>query len=133
MSFRILSAVVGLALVVKSIAALMNPDRFYASRQRQYASSAMPRALLAGPAAVALMAAGAWYATIYHYVPWSWIVTGFVTGLLVMSLDHLCRWDAHRKAMLRVVTSRTVRLIDWCLLALGLGFLALAALVYGSA
>jgi len=130
MWFRILSILIGTALVGKSVIALVAPKRFYGARQRQYSSPAMPRKLLAGPMIVAAMTAASFYATIYHYVAWGWIVTTFLTGLLIMAIDHLFRWARHREAMLRVVGSPKVRRVDWCLLALGAGFLNLGVFVY---
>ena len=61
---------------------------------------------------------------------WSWLVTAFLTALLLMAIDHVWRWEAHRKAMLRIVASQRVQSIEWCLLALGAAFLGLAAFVY---
>ena len=130
MWFRILSLLIATALIGKAAIALAARQRFYAARSRQYDSVSLPLQLLIAPAIVGALTLIAWYATIYHYRPASWIVTGFLTVLSCMAFDHVFRWNEHRQAMLKLVTSPQVWLIDCALLAVGAGFLALALLVY---
>ena len=130
MSFRILSLVIGAALLAKATAALAMSDQFYAVRRRQYASESLPPKLLVAPAVVAILAVAAWYATIFHYRPWGWIVTGFLTALTIMATDHVFRWQSHRRAMLKAVTNPNVWKLDCFLLILGAVFVALGLLVY---
>mgnify|MGYP001205396757 CR=1 FL=1 len=130
MWFRVLSLVIAAALLVKATIALAARQWFYAKRQRQYATESLPAKLLLAPAVVVALTLVAWYATIYHYRPWSWIVTGFLTALSCMGLDHVFRWSNHRQAMLAVVTNPKVWQIDCLLLVAGSGFVALALLVY---
>ena len=128
--FRVLSFVIATALVVKAVVALAMPERFYATRRRQYASDSKPRELWLPPAIVLLVTSVAWYATIFHYRPWGWIVTGALTLLCCASLDNLLRWQTHRARMTKIVSSPRVLLVDYALLVLGAGFAALGWLVY---
>lgn len=130
MWFRVLGLLIGGALLAKGIVALAAPARFYGARRRQYASEFLPPKLLIAPAVVAALAVAAWYATVFHYRPWGWIVTGFLTALACMGVDHVLRWEGHRRAMLRTVSSPHVWLFDCLLLAAGAGFVTLAMLVY---
>jgi hypothetical protein len=130
MWFAVLSLIIGVALMIKAGIALAAPQRFYAVRQRQFASDVLSRKLLIAPAMVIALALGAWYATIFHYRPWGWVVTGFLTALSCMSGDHVFRWSKHRQAMMKAVTSPKVWWFDWFLLAFGAGFVALARFVY---
>src|SRR5436190_18747699 len=77
MWFQALSFVIAAALLIKATVALAIPRRFYASRQRQYASTSMPRALMVPPAIIMGITSIAWYATLVHYRPWGWVVTAF--------------------------------------------------------
>ncbi len=130
MWFRVLSLVIGTVLLVKATVALIVPGRFYAARQRQYASESSPPQLLVAPTVVVALTLVAWYATLFHYQPWGWVVTAFLTALACMSVDHVFRWEGHRKAMLKAVTNPKVSRLDWLLLAVGSGFVALDLLVY---
>ncbi len=80
MWFRTLSFVIAAALLGKAAIALAIPRRFYAVRERQYASESLPPKLLVAPVVVVALTLVAWYATIFHYQPWSWVVTGFAKG-----------------------------------------------------
>jgi hypothetical protein len=128
--FRFLSFLIATALVVKAVVALAIPERFYATRRRQYASDSKPRELWVPPAIVLLVTSAAWYATIFHYRPWGWIVTGALTLLCCASLHHLLRWQRHRARMMSIVSSPRVLLVDYALLVLAAGFAALGFWVY---
>ncbi len=128
--FRTLSFVIAAALLGKAAIALAIPRRFYAVRERQYASESLPPKLLVAPVVVVALTLVAWYATIFHYQPWSWVVTGFLTALSCLAIDHVFRWQSHRQRMLKVVRSPTVGWLDCLLLVVGVGFVGLALLVY---
>jgi len=128
--FRVLGLLIGVALLAKAIVAFTVPERFYLARRGQYASESVPPKLLIAPAVVAALAVAAWYATVYHYRPWGWVVTGFLTALACMAADHVFRWEGHRRAMLRTVSSPNVWLFDCLPLVVGATFVVLALLVY---
>jgi len=130
MWFQALSLVIATALLVKAAVALTIPGRFYASRGRQYASTSLPPALMVPPAIVLCVTSVAWYATLVHYRPWGWVVTGSLTLLCLLSIHHLVNWRRHREAMSKVVANPNVWMVDCLLLVLGGGFAALGLLVY---
>lgn len=130
MWFRVLSFVIAAALLVKAAVALTASRRFYARRREQYSSETLPSKLLIPPAVVLTLTLAAWFATIFHYQPWGWLVTGFLSVLSCLSLHHLFQWAKHRQVMLKLVSNPKVKQVDYLLLALGLGFLALALFVY---
>lgn len=106
--FRTLSLVIAAALLGKAAIALAVPRRFYAVRERQYASESLPPKLLVAPAIVAALTFVAWYATIFHYQPWGWVVTTSLTALSCLAVDHVFRWQSHRQRMLKTVRSPKV-------------------------
>jgi hypothetical protein len=128
--FRVLSLIIGTALLVKATVALAAPGRFYEARRSQYASKAPLPQLLLAPIVVAALAASAWYATLFHYRSGGWIVTGFLTALTVMAVHHLVYWSDHRHTMFRVVSNPSIWLFDCFLLAVGTGFVGLAWLAF---
>ena len=130
MWFWVLSLVIGVALVAKATVALVAPRRFYAVRERQYASESLPPKLLVAPLVVVALTLAAWYATLFDYRPWGWLVTGFLTAVSCLAVDHVFRWASHRQRMLKAVRSPHVWWIDCLLLAVGAGFVALAWMVY---
>ena len=130
MWFQALSFVIAAALLIKAGIALAIPEKFYASRQRQYAGLSMPRELMVPPAIIMTITAVAWYATIVHYRPWGWVVTGTLTLLCSLSLHNLVRWRRHRETMSKVVAHPRVWMVDCVLLAVGAGFAALGLFVY---
>ena len=130
MWFQFLSLLIATALIGKASIALATRQEFYAARSRQYVSESFSLKLLIGPIIVGALTLVAWYATLFHYRSAAWVVTGFLTALSCMALDHVFRWKKHRQVMLKVVTNQNVWLIDCMLLAVGTGFVALALLVY---
>ena len=130
MWFQVLSLLIATALVGKASVALATRQNFYAARSRQYVSESLPLKLLVGPIVVGALTRVAWYATIFHYRPAGWIVTGFLTVLSCMAFDHIFRWKSHRQVMIKLVINPQVWLIDCVLLAVLAGFVVLALLVY---
>jgi len=132
MWFQALSFVIATALLVKAGIALTMPGRFYATRRRHYDSTSLPPDLMVPPAIVLCVTSVAWYATFVHYRPWGWVVTGSLTMLCGLALDHLVRWRHHRATMSTIVAHPRVWVVDCLLLVLGCGFAALGLLVYGA-
>jgi hypothetical protein len=128
--FKVLSLLIAVALLGKAIIALLWPRRFYAVRQRHYASETLPAKLLVAPVLVLAVTGVTWYATLFHYRPWGWVVTGFLTLISCLSLDHVFRWQKHRARLLKVVANPKVWYVDCVLVALGRGFAALGLFVY---
>jgi hypothetical protein len=128
--FQALSFIIAAALLIKASIALAIPHTFYASRQRQYAATSMPRELMVPPAIILSITAVAWYATIVHYQPWGWVVTASLTLLCSLSLRNLLRWRRHRETMGKVVAHPRVWMVDCVLLVVGAGFAALGLFVY---
>ena len=128
--FRVLSLVIAAALIGKAVIALAMPGRFYAERQRQYASASPPAKILVAPVVIVGLALVAWYATIRHYQPWGWVVTASLTVLARLSVQQLFRWEAHRKTMHKLVANPRVSRVDYLLLVFGALFLTLAMLVF---
>jgi len=130
MWFRSLGLIIATALLGKAAIALSMPARFYTERQRQYASSSPPTKVLVPPVVIVGLALVAWYATIFHYTPWGWIITASLTSLACVSVYQLSRWTTHCHRMRKLVANPTVWRVDWLLLAIGALFLALAVYVY---
>ncbi len=130
MWFRTLSLVIAATLLGKAAIALAVPRRFYAVRERQYASESLPPKLMVAPMIVVALTLTTWYATIFHYQPWGWVVTGSLTVLSCLGVDHVFRWPSHRQRMLKAVRSPKVGWVDCTLLVVGAGFVGLAFLVY---
>jgi hypothetical protein len=130
MWFVVLSLVIAVALLSKATIALSAPQRFYAERRRHYASAVQPAQLLVAPAVIVALTLTAWHATFFHYRPWGWIVTAFLTALACFAVDHVFRWENHRLRMVQAVTNPKVWQLDCLLLALGSMFVALAWMVY---
>jgi hypothetical protein len=130
MWFRVLSLVIAVALLAKASIALAIPRQFYAERQRQYASDSPPVKVLVPPVVIVAITLAAWYATIFHYQRWGWVITGSLTALACVAVDRAFRWRTHRQKMLKVVTNPGVWRVDCLLLGVGAVFMALAFLVY---
>lgn len=95
MWFKLLTLAFGVALLGKATMALAFHQRFYAARQLQYSSALLPAKLLVGPILAIALACTAWYATLFQYRPWGWVITSFLTLLAAMSVDHLWRWRSN--------------------------------------
>src|ERR671918_62349 len=108
MWFKVLSLLIAVALLGKAIIALLRPRRFYAVRQSHYASETLPARLLVAPVLVLAMTGVTWYATIFHYRPWGWVLTCFLTLIACLSLDHVFRWQKHRARLSKVVANPKV-------------------------
>ncbi len=103
MWFNVLSLLIALICFVKAGTALLAPDTFYNRRRQQYASAAVPRSVLVVPMLMLMLTGIAWYAALYHYVDWSWLVTGFLSATSLLALVNICRWPAHRVKLLAAI------------------------------
>ena len=130
MWFRVLILVIAVAFIGKGAIALAIPGRFYAERRRQFSSASPPAKVLIGPVVISALAVVAWYATVFHYEPWAWAVTGPLTAFACLAVHHLLHWETQRQKMLRVVTHPKVGRVDYVLLVAGALLVALALLVY---
>jgi hypothetical protein len=130
MLFRVLVLMMAGILLAKATIALAIPQRFYAERQRQYASPFPPRKVFIGPAVIVGLAATAWYATIFHYEPWGWVVTVLLTAFACATVHRLLHWEAHRQKMGRLVADPKVWRVDCLLLAIGTLLMGAGFLVY---
>lgn len=131
MWFEVLSLLIGVPCLLKGIIGLSLPTRFYRWRHGQYASERPPQALFVVPLALVGVVAVTWYATVFHYVPWGWVVTAFITVAALAGGANLLRWRQHQGRALRAVGSpATRRAVDLVLIGVGAGFVALALAVY---
>lgn len=132
MWFQVLSWVIAVPCLLKGIIGLLLPERFYGWRDGHYSSERPPGILFVAPFALAGAVTVTWYATAFHYVPWGWVVTAFVTAAPLLGLANLSRWRGHKDRALRVVRSpATRRGVDLVLVGAGAGFIAMALAVYG--
>ena len=131
MWFQVLSLLIGVPCLLKGVIGLSVPGRFYRWRHGQYAAERPPAALFLAPMALTAAVAVTWYATAFHYAPWGWVVTAFVTTAAVLGAANLLRWRQHQGRALRAVGSpATRRGVDLVLVGVGAGFVALALTVY---
>lgn len=131
MWFQVLSLLIGVPCLVKGAVGLLAPGRFYRWRHGQYGAERPPAAVVVAPVALTGSVAVTWYATAFHYAPWGWVVTAFVTAAAALGAANLARWGRHRARALRAVTSPAVRRgVDLVLVGVGAGFVALALTVF---
>ena len=130
--FKIISLFIGTIALLKAIAGLLLPSFFYSWRKEQYASISIPPIVLVMPVLFALLAFASWYAALFHYQPWGWVVTGFTTLISILGLLNLSRWPTHRQKTSRAIDeqpgARTS--VDIMLLVLGGMFAMLGIFVY---
>ena len=67
MIFQVISLAIAILALLKALAGLLLPDRFYGWRQQQYASPSIPKMVLLTPSFFILLALAAWYATFFDY------------------------------------------------------------------
>ena len=131
MWFQVLSWLIAVPCLLKGIIGLLLPERFYGWRHGHYTSERPPKVLFVAPLALTGSVTVTWYATAYHYVPWGWVVTVFVTAASLLGLANLLRWRKHRDRALHTVGSpATRRSVDLVLIGAGAGFVAMALAVY---
>ncbi|CAN5347657.1 hypothetical protein BH10PLA2_BH10PLA2_11350 [soil metagenome] len=131
MWFKMLGLLIGTPCLLKGFIGLLLPEKFYRWRHGQYASERPPGVLFVAPLALAAAVAVTWYATAFHYVPWGWVVTVFVSIAAVVGTVNLIRWQQHQNRSLRAVSNpATRRNVDLVLVGLGVAFVVLAIAVY---
>lgn len=132
--FQIISLIIAVLALLKSTAGLLLPDKFYGWRRQQYASVSLPPMVLVMPSLFVLLAGTAWYATLFHYQPWGWMVTGFTTLIALLGVLNLSRWSTHRQKTGQAIDTQpqTRTGVDVTILILGLLFVFLAFFVYES-
>ena len=133
MWFKVLSLILAFLCLTKGTVALIIPARFYQRRRQQYSSEQIPRVLRVIPFVVLTFLSLCWYANLFHYVRWGWVVTAFVTTVAAFSLENTLQWSRHRIRMLSLIGyAERKRYLDASIAALGLCFLLLAVFVYPS-
>lgn len=132
MWFKLISLALAALCLGKAALALAAPGLFYRLRLAQYGSARLPWSIFLAPAYVLALAALAWYATLFHYAAWGWLVTGFLTLVAALAVVNLLRWQRHRATVAAAIAGRPAERasFDLGLGALGAAFLALALLVY---
>jgi hypothetical protein len=130
--FQIISLLIAIPALLKAITGLLLPNHFYGWRRQQYASTSIPRVVLVMPTLFVLLAGASWYATLFRYQPWGWIVTGFTTLIASLGMLNLSRWSTHRqKTGDAIDTQPETRIgVDVVILLLGGLFTYLAFFVY---
>lgn len=130
--FQIISLCIAIPALLKAVTGLVLPNQFYGWRRQQYASASIPPVVLAMPSVFVLLAGASWYATLFHYQPWGWVVTGFTTVIAALGVLNLSRWSAHRQTTgLAIDTQPDTRIgVDVTILVLGMLFTYLAFFVY---
>jgi hypothetical protein len=112
---------------------LDNPGGVLQSAQTTIFDRPHPHVVLLMSLIIVSLSIVVWYATWFHYARWGWIITGFTTGLSLLSVENIRRWPKHRVRMLAVIEfARGTRFLDGCIVALGVAFLLLSVLVYPS-
>ncbi|HEX6290105.1 MAG TPA: hypothetical protein VFZ66_12985 [Herpetosiphonaceae bacterium] len=133
MWFKVLSLLIALLCLGKAGTALLIPQTFYRRRRQQYASTRIPLSVLIPPALILVLAGLAWYATIAHYVAWSWLVTGFLTPIALLGVVNLLRWPQHRRRLQAAITeaqAAQLRRADLAILGLSALFGLLGVMVF---
>lgn len=130
--FQIISLFIAAICLSKAIIALIKADQFYGWRQQQYASNTIPGVVWVVPMLTLFLAIAAWYATLFHYQAWGWIVTAFITLIAALGLLNLRRWSTHRQKVGAAIKTQPAKrqVVDVVILLMGLGFVGLALFVY---
>lgn len=130
--YQAISLILAAICLLKAGTALLRPAQFYGWRTGQYASTRVPTVVLIVPTLVVGLALTAWYATLFHYQAWGWIVTAFTTIIALLAIANLSRWSAHRETTRNAIETQpeTRILVDVVILLLGVFFAALAVFVY---
>lgn len=130
--FQIISLLIAGICLTKAVIALLKGDQFYGWRQQQYAATTVPQTLWVVPTLIVFLAIAAWYATLFHYQAWGWIVTAFTTLIAALGLLNLSRWSTHREKVGAAIKTQSPqrKAVDTVILLLGLGFTGLAWFVY---
>ncbi len=98
MWFGILSLVLGITLLTKGSIGLLFHDRFYNWDKEQYRSRKWPKSSAVFIPYGILMITLTWYATLYHYVQYGWILT-LVISLSGLKLISIVFYLIGRKAL----------------------------------
>jgi hypothetical protein len=132
MWFKLISLVISFVCIFKAIIGLLFHKKFYVWDRKQYASKSLPLSLLIFiPYGVGIVVT-TWYATIFHYVDYGWIVTLIVSIASVKLFAILFKWKISSSAFVRFIDQGGWRLwaVDIFVLLLGIIFLLLALFVY---
>lgn len=130
--FQIISLIIAAICLTKGAVALLKAKQFYTWRQQQYATATIPRLVWVVPMLTVGLAIAAWYATLFYYQPWGWVVTAFTTLIAALGLINLSRWSTHRQKVGTVIKTQPAKrvAVDVVILLMGVGFIGLALFVY---
>lgn len=132
MWFEVLAWILAIACFVKAFVGFVFHDAFYDWDRRQYASKGWPVSFTFFlPYGIGMVIA-VWYATIFHYVQYGWILTTLVTIASVKLVNILLNWKKTSAGFVAFIEKGGAALwfVDVFVLAVGIGSAALAIWVY---
>ena len=132
MWFKLISFVLGGACILKALIGLFFHKKFYSWDRRQYAAQKFPKRLYIFILYGIVMVFTTWYATIFHYVEYGYILTIIVTISSIKLFSILFNWKNTSKKILNFIDSGGWKLwaLDIFILIMGIIFFLLGIYVY---
>ncbi len=132
MWFKIISFVLAGACFLKAFIGFVFHNKFYEWDRKQYASDKWPKSFFIFITYGLVMFALIWYATIFHYVKYGWILTLIVSISSIKLFSLLFKRDEIAPKFVRFIESGGWKLwaVDIFVLFMGFLFLYLGLYIY---
>lgn len=132
MLFKIISFVLACACILKAIIGLAFHKKFYLWDRKQYASQKLPKDIFIFILYGIGMFFITWYATIFHYERYGWIITLVVTLSSVKLFSILFNWRKTSEKIVKFIDSGGWKLwmLDITIFIIGILFLLLGLYIY---
>lgn len=132
MWFRLISFVLAAACILKALIGLFFHKKFYSWDRKQYAAKKFPKRLFIFILYGIGIVLTTWYATIFHYVKYGYILTIIVTLSSIKLFSILFDWENTSKKFVHFIDSGGWKLwvLDIFILIMGIVFFLLGLYVY---
>jgi len=132
MWFKWICFVLAIACIIKAFIGLLFHEKFYAWDRDQYASKRWPASFIIFLPYGILIFLVTWYATIFQYTKYGWILTLVVTISSIKLFAILFNWEKTSATFVRFIDSAGWKLwaVDIFVMVAGFAFFLMGTLVY---
>ena len=132
MLFKIICYILATTALIKGLVGIFAHHKLYGWAEKHYSKqdkSITVKVLVAYAVLVLILT---WYATLFNYVQYGWIVTTFITLMSIKTVGLLFNWEAASQKFVNFIKSgeKMLWLLDIVVISLSLIFYGLGLFLY---
>jgi len=132
MLFELISIILGTTALIKGLAGIFIHDKLYGWAESHYSKKEKSRTIYLFLVYAFLMLAITFYATIYQYTAYGWILTIFISVMSLKTIGLIFNWEKTSQKLVAFIKhdGKKIWLLDILVIFLSMIFFSLALFVY---